>query len=76
MRHKLLLLPLSYTLMTITNDPATGVESLEDHQPPELTADEANRQLEVEVASLRRELAEVRRDLAAKVWRVCGCVSL
>lgn len=43
----------------------SGVESLE--KQPELTADEAQRQLEVEVSSLKRELAEVRKELAAKV---------
>jgi len=41
------------------------VESLEEQ--PELTADEARRQLEVEVSSLKLELAEVRKELAAKV---------
>jgi hypothetical protein len=36
-------------------------------EQPELTADEARRQLEVEVSSLKRELAELRKELAAKV---------
>ena len=41
------------------------MESLEDQSEPP-TADEACRQLEVEVSSLKRELAEVRKELAAK----------
>lgn len=41
------------------------VESLEEQ--PELTADEARRHLEVELSSLKLELAEVRKELAAKV---------
>lgn len=49
----------------------TGVESLEDQQQAELTDEEARRQLEVELSSLRRELAEVRKELAAKVGGCC-----
>lgn len=43
------------------------MESLEDQQQAELTDEEARRQLEVELSSLRRELANVRKELAAKV---------
>lgn len=43
-------------------------------EQPELTADEARRQLEVEVSSLKRELAELRKELAAKVSDERNCV--
>jgi predicted nucleic acid-binding Zn-ribbon protein len=45
------------------------VESLEE-PADKLTDDEARRQLEVEVSTLKRELAEVRKELAAKVRKL------
>lgn len=45
------------------------VQSLEE-PADELTDDEARRQLEVEVSTLKRELAEVRKELAAKVRKL------
>jgi hypothetical protein len=51
---------------TMMDGTSYWVESLED-PADELTDDEARRQLEVEVSTLKRELAEVRKELAAKV---------